>query len=141
MTPNADIMAALEQLDHTVTAGDVAVQTGLNIQTVENDLLFLASESGAHLQVSETGDVVYRFPKNLTGRLQQKYWQLRAKALWGKVWTILFFIIRISVGLLLIASIVLVTVAIAIVVIGIQVSGQSQSGSSSSNDRSFFTAI
>lgn len=138
MTPNADIMAAVKQLDHTVTVGDVAVQTGLNIQTVENDLLFLASESGAHLQVSETGDVVYRFPKNLQGILQQKYWQLRAKALWSQLWTILFFLIRISVGLLLIASIILVTLAIAVVVIGVQISSQSQSGSSDRDRQSSY---
>ena len=127
MTPNVDIMTAVEQLDYTVTVGDVAVQTGLNIQSVENDLLFLASESGAHLQVSETGDVVYLFPKNIKALLQQKYWQLRVSMLWGQLWTLLFFLIRISVGLLLISSIILVTIAIAVVVIGVQVSSQSQS--------------
>ena len=82
MTPNVDIMAAVEQLDHTVTVGDVAVQTGLNIQTVENDLLFLASESGAHLQVSETGDVVYRFPQNLKSHICPQVLLIVVLGLW-----------------------------------------------------------
>lgn len=134
MTPNTDIINAVKQLDYTVTVGDVAVKTGLNIQTVENDLLFLATESGAHLQVSESGDIVYRFPANIQGILQRKYWQLRVRALWRQLWTILFFLIRISVGLLLVTSIVIVALAIAAVIIGIQVSAQSQS-SGSDRDR------
>ena len=134
MTPNTDIINAVKQLDYNVTVGDVAVATGVNIQTVENDLLFLATESGAHLQVSEVGDIVYRFPANIQGILQRKYWQLRVRALWRQLWTILFFIIRISVGLMLIASIVIVALAIAVVIIGIQISAQSQS-SDSDRDR------
>ena len=40
------VMAAVEQLDYRVTAGDVAVQSGLSLQMAQQGLMLLAFEVG-----------------------------------------------------------------------------------------------
>lgn len=123
MTPNPQIVKSIEKLDYRVTVGEVAAQAGLEINTAQQGLLALAADAGGHLQVAETGDVVYLFPKNFMSVLRNKYWQLRWKEWWGKVWKILFYLIRVSFGIVLIASILLMLAAIAVIVISISASG------------------
>src|SRR5919202_5803457 len=102
MAPNPTIMQAVEQLGYRVTVGDVATQAGLNVALANQGLLALATEAGGHLQVSDTGDIVYLFPKNFRGILRNKYLQLRLQEWWKKVWGVLFYLIRISFGIFLI---------------------------------------
>ena len=126
MTPNPQIVRSIEKLDYRVTVGDVAAQAGLELNFAQQGLLALASEAGGHLQVAESGDVVYLFPKNFRSILRNKYWQLRWQQTWKKVWRVLFYLIRISFGIILIASILLMVVAILAIVIAMN---------SSSDDR------
>jgi hypothetical protein len=115
MAPNPTIMQAVEQLGYRVTVGDVASQAGLNVLQANQGLLALASEAGGHLQVADTGDVVYLFPKNFRAILRNKYLQLRLQEWWKKVWGVLFYLIRISFGIFLIASIALITITIIVI--------------------------
>ena len=117
MTPDPQIVKSIEKLDYRVTVGDVAAQAGLELNFAQQGLLALAGEAGGHLQVAESGDVVYLFPKNFRGRLRNKYWQLRWQQTWAKIWRVLFYIIRISFGVILIASIALLAAAIIAIVI------------------------
>ena len=126
MTPNPKIVKSVEKLDYRVTVGDVAAQAGLELNFAQQGLLALASEAGGHLQVAESGDVVYLFPKNFRSILRNKYWQLRWQQTWSKIWRVLFYIIRISFGIILIASILLMLVAIIAIAIAM---------SSANNDR------
>ncbi|MBD2464842.1 hypothetical protein H6G89_27960 [Oscillatoria sp. FACHB-1407] len=119
MAPNPTIMQAVEKLDYRVTVGDVASQAGLDIKVAEQGLLALASEAGGHLQVSDTGEIAYLFPRNFRSVLQSKYFRLRLQEWWNKVWKLLFYLIRISFGILLIASIVLIIAAITIILIAL----------------------
>jgi hypothetical protein len=132
MAPNPTLMRAVEQLGYRVTVGDVATQAGLNVNLATQGLLALASDAGGHLQIAETGDVVYVFPKNFRTILRNKFWRLRLKEWWEKIWSVLFYLIRISFGVILIASIVLIFVAIAIILIAISSSNDSSNNSSSS---------
>ena len=66
MTPNPKIIKSVEKLDYRVTVGDVAAQAGLELNFAQQGLLTLAGEAGGHLQVAESGDVVYLFPKKLS---------------------------------------------------------------------------
>lgn len=113
--PNPAIMQAVERLDYRVTVGDVAAQAGLKVNLAQRELLALASEAGGHLQVAESGEIAYLFPRNFRGVLRNKFWQLRIKEWWEKVWRVLFYLIRISFGILLIASILLIVGAIIII--------------------------
>ncbi|MGB6168627.1 MAG: hypothetical protein WBF52_13645, partial [Geitlerinemataceae cyanobacterium] len=131
MTPNPIIMQAVEQLDYRATIGDVATRAGLELDFAERGLLDLASETGGHLQVAETGDIVYKFPKNFRAVLRNKYWQLRWQETWEQIWRILFYLIRISFGTILIASIILILVTISIILIAASSSRDDNGGSSS----------
>ncbi|MBE9166494.1 hypothetical protein IQ238_02720 [Pleurocapsales cyanobacterium LEGE 06147] len=131
---NPQITKAVEQLNYRVTVGDVAAQAGLEINTAQQGLLALASDAGGHLQVADTGEIVYLFPSNFRTILRNKYWKLRLQQWWEKVWKVLFYLIRISFGIILIASILLMVVAIAIIIISLNSSrdGNSQSSRSRS---------
>ncbi len=134
MTPNPAIITAVENLDYRVTVGDVAAKAGLDVKVAEQGLLALATDAGGHLQVSETGEIAYLFPKNFRGILRNKFWRLRWREWWEKVWRVLFYLIRISFGILLILSLVIILVAIAIIVISLNSSGdRNDSGGRSNN--------
>ncbi|NJM65222.1 MAG: hypothetical protein HC851_05885 [Acaryochloris sp. RU_4_1] len=117
MSLNPKIMTAVEQLNYRVTVGDVAAQAGLKINQAERGLLALASEVSGNLQVSEAGDIAYLFPRNFRAVLRNKDWRLRLQALWAKIWPVLFYLIRVSFGIVLLLSIVLIFVAIALILI------------------------
>jgi hypothetical protein len=133
MTPDPKIVKSIEKLDYRVTVGDVAAQAGLELNFTQQGLLALASEAGGHLQVAESGDVVYLFPKNFPSILRNKYWQLRWQQTWQKIWRVLFYLIRISFGIILIASILLMLVAILVIVIAIN----SANDEGEDNDRNY----
>jgi hypothetical protein len=133
MTPNPTIMQAVEQLDYRVTIGDVATRAGLELDFAERGLLALASEAGGHLQVAETGDIVYQFPKNFRAILRNKYWQLQWQETWEQIWRVLFYLIRISFGTILIASIILIFVTIAIIMIAASSSRDDNGGGGGSS--------
>lgn len=129
MTPNPKILKSIEKLDYRVTVGDVAAQAGLELNFAQQGLLALASEAGGHLQVADSGDVVYLFPKNFRSILRNKYWQLRWQQTWAKIWKVLFYIIRISFGIVLVASILLMLAAIIMILIAMNSSNDEREGS------------
>ncbi|MEO1340214.1 MAG: hypothetical protein AAFV28_03490 [Cyanobacteria bacterium J06635_13] len=128
MTPDPKIVKSVEKLDYRVTVGDVAAQAGLELNFAQQGLLALASEAGGHLQVAESGDVVYLFPKKFRSILRNKYWQLRWQQTWQKIWRVLFYIIRISFGIILIASILLMMIAIVAILIAANSSSDEREG-------------
>ncbi len=128
MTPNPKIIKSVEKLDYRVTVGDVAAQAGLELNFAQQGLLALAGEAGGHLQVADSGDVVYLFPKNFRSILRNKYWQLRWQKTWEKIWRVLFYLIRISFGIILIISILLMVAAIIAIVIAMNSSNNDREG-------------
>ncbi|MBW4517554.1 MAG: hypothetical protein KME11_20310 [Timaviella obliquedivisa GSE-PSE-MK23-08B] len=119
MALNPSVMQAVERLGYRVTVGDVASQAGLEVQVAERDLLELASEAGGHMQVAESGEMAYLFSNNFRDVLRNKYFRLRLQEWWSKIWGVLFYIIRVSFGIVLIASILLIMLAIAIILIAL----------------------
>lgn len=122
MALNPNVMRAVEALDYRVTIGDVASQAGLNVRLAERDLLALASEAGGHIQVAESGEIAYLFPRNFRSILRTKYWRLRWQERLQKLWGFVFYLIRISFGIFLIVSIVLIVLAIAAILIALSAS-------------------
>ena len=114
MAPNPTIMQAVEQLGYRVTVGDVAAKAGLDVNFAQRELLTLASEAGGNLQVAESGDIAYLFPKNFRDILRNKFLRLQLQEWWQKIWRVLFYLIRISFGIVLVASILLIFVAITL---------------------------
>jgi hypothetical protein len=117
MSLNPKVITAIEQLNFRATVGDVAVQSGLDVQVAQQELMALAASAGGHLQVTETGEVAYLFARNFRSILQAKFLKLRLLA-WGhKIWRVLFYLIRISFGVLLIASIFIIAIAILLIIV------------------------
>ncbi|MEY3869036.1 MAG: hypothetical protein RLZZ338_2927 [Cyanobacteriota bacterium] len=138
MAPNVTVMQAVEQLNYRVTVGDVAVKAGLDVNIAQRELLNLASEAGGHLQVAESGDIAYLFPKNFRDILRDKFLRLQLQEWWGKIWRILFYLIRISFGLVLIASLMIIFVSIYLLIIAINSSNNSNSGGEKSGFNLWF---
>ena len=128
---NKDVMQAVEALKYRVTVGEVAANSGLNVEVAQQGLLALASETQGHMQVSESGEIAYEFPRNFRSVLRNKYWQLRAAALLSKVGQVAFYLVRISFGIMLMLSILIITVAI----VGLWIAMNSQGGNDRDNRR------
>lgn len=124
-------MNAVESLEYRVTVGDVAARAGLNVEVAQQGLLALASETQAHMQVSAAGEIAYEFSRNFRGVLRNKYWQLRVRELTSKVWQVVFYIIRISFGVMLLVSIAIIAIAI----IALMIAASSQGGGDRDNRR------
>lgn len=122
-------MKAVESLKYRVTVGDVAAQAGLNVEVAQQGLLALASETQGHLQVSDAGEIAYEFPKNFRGVLRNKYWQLRFQEIAAKIWQVVFYIIRISFGVILMLSIAVIFIAI----FALSIAASSQGGGNRDN--------
>jgi hypothetical protein len=116
-TPDPAILKAIERLDYRATVGDVASQVGLEINLAERGLLALASEAGGTLEVAESGEVIYSFPQNFRDILRNKSLRMRLSEWWEQVWRVLFYLIRISFGIILILLIVLAIAAIIVITI------------------------
>jgi hypothetical protein len=134
MVPDTRLLSAVETLDYRVTVGDVAAQAGLDVRLAEQELLALASQVGGHLQVADTGDIVYLFPKNIRAILRKASLSLRLKALWQRIWSALFYLIRISFGIILILSLVIVAIAVVLLLVAMSQKGN---GSDQRSSRRF----
>jgi len=103
---------AINDLGCRVTAADVATKTGLSLSDSNKYLNLIASEVGGHLEVSSLGDIAYKFSNSF----QNVYLATGIKAslqyLLNRLATILFFIFKISFGLLLLISLTVVVCVI-----------------------------
>nr|AWA44799.1 hypothetical protein SS14E05_000005 [Saccharum spontaneum] len=125
---------AMEAVDHfggRVTIGDVASRAGLQLAQAERALQALAADTEGFLEVSEDGEVLYVFPKDYRAKLAGKSFRMRVEPLVEKAKQVGAYLVRVSFGTALIASIVLVyTTIIAIL------SSSSTSSSTSSDEDS-----
>jgi hypothetical protein len=105
MNANPQLMTAVEQLGYRVTSGDVATQAGIHLEQARSGLLALANRTGGHLQVTDSGEVIYVFAPNFRQILLGKSVKLQIKAWLDRLWTVAFYLVKISFGILLITSI------------------------------------
>jgi hypothetical protein len=106
------LLAAITQLKYQTTPGELSVQTGLPLSTVERDLQKLAIAVGGHLQVSHTGEIIYKYPPDFQTILRHKFVWLKVKGWLQTGGKVAFYLVRISFGVVLIASIALVLLSI-----------------------------
>ncbi len=112
MNPNPQLMTAVEELGYRVTCGDVVTHTGIYLEEARAGLLTLASQTGGHLQVTDTGEVIYVLAPDFRQILLRKSVRLQFKAWFDRFWAVGFYLVRISFGVLLIASITVVYLTI-----------------------------
>ncbi|WP_136988037.1 hypothetical protein [Synechococcus sp. UW179B] len=94
------------------TTTDVAIATGMPLDVIEPRLLSLAVASGAQLRVADDGNVTYVFSAQLRRLLLARSWKLRLDACLRKVWSLLFWIIRCSFGVVLVVLVVLISLLV-----------------------------
>ncbi|KAL0347048.1 UNVERIFIED_CONTAM: putative protein, chloroplastic [Sesamum calycinum] len=108
-------MDAIDSSGRRVTIGDVASKAGLKLNEAQKALQALAADTNGFLEVSDEGDVLYVFPKDYRSKLAAKSFRMRAEPLLEKGKMAAEYLVRVSFGTALIASIVLVyTTIIAI---------------------------
>ncbi|NNM35315.1 MAG: hypothetical protein HKO53_19725 [Gemmatimonadetes bacterium] len=90
---SGDLVTALRRMNGRATVGDVVAATGLPRDKAEATLKQLLETHQGHLQVSESGELLYRFDPSLMVRGKQPLLGRIRKAAWEafqvgfKVWT------------------------------------------------------
>ncbi len=133
MLPNQAVMSAIEKLNFRVTVADVASQTGLALQVANREVANLASLTGGNLQVAESGEIAYKFDPNFRAILLQRSRSARWRDFGQKVWSVLFYLIRISFGIVLVISILIVVLGIIAAIIAINSSSNDDNRNESNN--------
>ncbi|XP_008787778.1 uncharacterized protein At5g03900, chloroplastic isoform X2 [Phoenix dactylifera] len=109
-------MEAVDSYGGRVTIGDVASRAGLKLDEAERALQALAADTGGFLEVSDEGDVLYVFPRDYRSKLAAKSLRMKIEPLLDKLKEATAYLIRVSFGTALIASIVIVyTTIIALI--------------------------
>lgn len=98
--------------DQRVTVADVSSLSGVELPSAQRDLMELAHATGAALQVSKQGDIMYAFPQDLERILLKRSYARRVQRLYEKLAPTLMFLFRASFGLCLAASLAVITVAL-----------------------------
>ncbi|KAL9684049.1 hypothetical protein QQ045_021480 [Rhodiola kirilowii] len=101
-------MDAVDACGGRVTIGDVASKAGLKLDEAQKALQALAADTEGFLEVSDEGDVLYVFPKDYRTKLVAKSFRMKIEPLIEKGKSTAEYVIRISFGIALIASIVIV---------------------------------
>ncbi|KAI3667564.1 hypothetical protein L6452_42630 [Arctium lappa] len=109
-------MDAVDRCGKRVTVGDVASKAGIKLTEAQRALQALAADTNGFLEVSDEGDVLYVFPKDYRSNLAAKSLRIKFEPLFEKAKSAAEYLIRVTFGTALIASIVIVyTTIIAII--------------------------
>lgn len=109
-------MDAVDKCGKRVTVGDVASKAGIKLTEAQRALQALAADTNGFLEVSDEGDVLYVFPKDYRSNLAAKSLRIKLEPLFEKAKSAGEYLIRVTFGTALIASIVIVyTTIIAII--------------------------
>src|SRR5579885_2484542 len=122
------VLDAINTLGLKVSPSDVSLKEGMPLHLVTCKLNEIATETNATLKVSSTGTIEYVFQPNF----EMQYVSNAARNVWLGIWRvlvnismmaarvlhlILITLFRISIGIILIASVVAVVVLVIVVVI------------------------
>ncbi|GAB0494318.1 hypothetical protein MMPV_005610 [Pyropia vietnamensis] len=95
-----------------VTAADVAAGAGISMDDAQRELVALASITNGAMDVSEAGDLAWRFPKDVKAALLSGSARARLQSLVDTAWPLIYSGIRTGFGVLLLVSIVVTFVSI-----------------------------
>ncbi len=110
--PPEKVLQAVDKLGKRVTAADLATATGLPINEAQRQLSTLAQLTAGTLEVSNEGSLVYGFANGYRGVLSARSGRRRLQETWAAISPALFYVVRLSFGVALIASIALIFTAI-----------------------------
>lgn len=97
--PAPDLLAALRRLEGRATLGDVVSATGMPEDQAESGLKGLLETHRGHLEVSDSGDLLYRFDPRLMTRDRESAWVRFKRGAWAafktgfKAWTAVMLVV------------------------------------------------
>lgn len=109
------VLRAVETLSRQPrqTVSDIAATAGLPLSQAADEAVLLASLVSAPIDVTDSGDIAYRFPSNVRAILRTRSLRAQISMAWRKASPALFLIARVAFGALLVVSIVVTFLAIA----------------------------
>ena len=108
--PDPTLTAALRRLGGRATLGDVVSATGMPDHEAETALKGLLETHRGHLEVSDSGDLLYQFDPKLIARDREPFGVRFRKAAWSafktgfKVWTAVMLVVYFVVFVVLIVA-------------------------------------
>ena len=108
------VMDAIESLGGSVTVGDVAAAAGVKLSEAERAMTAIAADTGAALEVSSAGDLLYVFKPDFRGALGSKSLRIRSEPYVEGAGKAAAYLLRVTFGTTLVASILIVYTAIAV---------------------------
>jgi len=124
------VLEAIKVRGPRIVPVDVATDTGMALPAVMSELNTIASETNAHLEVTEAGNIAYLFQPNL----DQAYTANASRQMWLSIkrvivnvslivlrafCALMFFLVRISFGIALIVGFVFVVVIVVVAIIAL----------------------
>ena len=108
------VTKSIGELGRRVTAADVATKTGLPVLVVSAALNQIASETGGHLAVSNSGDVVYSFAPGFSNTYLTRGVARFFEKFFDELLKIGFYLVKISFGIMLVLSLAIIIITIMI---------------------------
>ena len=104
-TPPEPIIAAVERMpDVPLSVADVAAKAGLDLNAARTELMTLASLTGGDMEVTQDGEILYSFPRNVRAILQQRSLGQKIRTLSQAMAPYLLYVLRASFGVALLTS-------------------------------------
>lgn len=125
-TVSEPVIQAVEKLSRrqpVQTVPDISAAAGIPLNEANDEAVKLALLTGAAIDVSDAGDLAYRFPNDIRGALRSKSLALQVTLAWRKSKPALYTAARISFGVLLFVSIIVTFISIT----ALSAAAQSQS--------------
>ncbi|MBY0356827.1 MAG: hypothetical protein K2W82_02395 [Candidatus Obscuribacterales bacterium] len=123
LSAKVKILQAIKQLGRKVSAADVAAAAALPLAQTRIELNKVAFETLGKLEVSKSGEILYSFPSDFEAVYNASGVRKFLQMILAKVSAALFYCLRISFGILLIASFITISlvfiVALVFIIFGI----------------------
>lgn len=139
MSSKEQIISQIKTLGYRVSIADLSNNTGLPLFEATQILNKIALDCQGNLEVTNTGNIIYEFEHDFEQHYVNNALKQQIKAFLKIVFDIFYFIVRISFGVLLIASFLTVAVVFLIALIIILISsGELGDGDGDSDDMGIF---
>ncbi|MBX9686154.1 MAG: hypothetical protein K2X27_05600 [Candidatus Obscuribacterales bacterium] len=111
------VLAAIKQLGHKVSVADIAAKTGLSLFEARQSLNKIALDTRAVLEVSPGGELSYKFYPDLESVYRVVGLRKLLKDVFDICFDAGFYILKISFGILLMASIITIMIVFAVALV------------------------
>ena len=111
------VIKAVNDLGRRLSTADLSAKTGLAVAIASLNLNQIAAETGGHLQVSNKGDIVYQFPPGYQAVYITRGLQRLIEKAAQKIFSLAFFLLRISFGIMLILSLLIIALTFFVILL------------------------